>query len=117
MKPTTLQQHWDSATPGDSASPHRWQHPFLGSKIAVLVRGISLCPHRIATDGKVFRLDSYLRDGRPLRLIVAPDYPCQPVNGVIPLPPDGTAERLGFAPRNRDRAVTDVDRLTLDLTA
>ncbi len=115
----TLQQHWDDCIGGDASSPHRWMRPVLKSRITVAVHGFTFCPHRIRTDGQVFHLDSYLRDGRTLRLILPPDFTCErlPYTSEAPLPSYEAAERLGFCARDPYRAVTDIDRLVLDLTA
>jgi hypothetical protein len=115
----TIKQHWDDCIPGNPDSGRPWERPFLKGRITVEVKGMTFCPFRIATDGNVFRLDAQLRDGRTLRLLLPPTYPCErlPHTHETPLPADNTAESLGFEKRNYHRAVTDADRLTLDLTA
>ena len=115
----TIQEHWDDHIPGIPNSDRPWERPYLKAKITVEVKGVALCPHRIATDGTVFRLDVGLRDGRTLRLLLPPCYPCERLNvsARTPLPAYDVAEALGFQKRNPNRPVTEADRLMLDLSA
>jgi hypothetical protein len=114
----TVQQHWDDSIPGVAHSGRPWERPFLRGKISVKVRGITFYPRRIGSDGEVFRLAVTTRDGRSLKIIVPPDFPCVclPAGAGRPLPPHWSAEALGFGPRDTSRPVTDADDLVLDLS-
>lgn len=76
----TLQEYWDDSHPGDPYSPYPWAKPVLRGHVLVAVKGATLCPHRVATDGHVFRLDVTLSCGRTLRLLLPNDYPCEQIS-------------------------------------
>jgi hypothetical protein len=115
----TLQQVWDGCYPGDQESPRAWERPVILARVVVSINSWRMHPHRIGTDGQVLRLDVSLADGRTLRLLLPPDFPCEdlPCSEKYPPPPDGLAAALGFAPRDQACPVTDADRLVLDLAA
>lgn len=112
----TLQQHWDDCIAGNPHSPLRWERPFLKGSVRVTVRGYSFESNRLRTDGNVFHLDVQLRDGRTLRMVLPPSYPCDRITFSTGPSDYNIAVALGFPKRDHDRPVTDADRLVIDLT-
>ena len=115
----TILEHWNDCIPGNRDSDRPWERPCLKGPISITVKGHTFYPHRTGFDGQVFRLDVQLACGRTLRLMLPPPYPCRRLRTAEnrPLPDHRVAEMLGFSPRNYSRAVTDADRLVLDLSA
>jgi len=112
----TLLDAWNDSIPGCPGTNQPWGRPCQRGILVVEVGGFRLAPHRFAYDGKTFRLDTFLLDGRTLRLFLPPGFPCERVRDPIGAPPYRVAEALGFPPRDHSKCVTDADRLVLDLT-
>ena len=73
----TLQQVWDNSRPGCVALGYPFDRPVMMARVVVTIKGHRLSPHRLASDGKVFRADVFLKDGRTLRLLLPTDFPCE----------------------------------------
>lgn len=114
----TLQQVWDDCNAGFFALGHPFDRPILKARVVLTVKGHRLSPHRLTLVGEVFRADVFLQDGRTLRLLLPPDFPCEDLRTKkTPFPSYKVAGDLGFGPRDPSRPVRDSDGLILDLSA